>query len=116
MGPVIQDWTRSRRWRVWQIRKDLGDGPSPGAAHFPPVGLSPGGELLQDVPTMELPLNSDPLSSLGRERPARPSWPRRSAGEDGDKVRIWRSPHPVFEPCMAQLSQRLQVGAGRGSF
>ena len=86
---MIQDWTRSRRWRVWQIRKDLGDGPSPGAAHFPPVGLSPGGELLQDVPTMELPLNSDPLSSLGRERPARPSWPRRSAGSRGAARSRW---------------------------
>jgi len=32
--------------RTWQIHEDLGDGPSPGTARFPPVGLWPGDELL----------------------------------------------------------------------
>ena len=118
--------------RTWQIHEDLGDGPSPGTARFPPVGSGRETSCWQDAPAMELPLNSHPLSSLGREGSTRPSWPRRSPGPRGaprsrwpcgPPWRRWRQgkrdlekPPPRRGPRMAQLGPHLQVGAGRGSF
>ena len=86
----------------------------------------------QDAPAMELPLNSHPLSSLGREGSTRPSWPRRSPGPRGaprsrwpcgPPWRRWRQgkrnlekPRPIVDPAWPSLAHICRSELGGGPF
>ena len=88
-GTVIQDWTQSHPGAPGRSMRTWGMVPphEPPASHLWGSGRET--SCWQDAPAMELPLNSHPLSSLGREGSTRPSWPRRSPGPRGAPRSRW---------------------------